>query len=248
MKILEDINASSSPSRSCALTIGSFDGVHLGHQKILEAMRERVGPEGTICACTFTNHPTHVLPGRNPVPLIFSKELKLLVLSKLGVDITYCIPFDKELAALSYEDFLRKMMKACPFDYLILGVGASIGRRREGTPDKLIQLGKTMGFACEFIEKKKVGEETISSNTIRKLIQGGNLARAAEFLGHPFMIECEIKDKEVSVSPLICLPPDGNYPVLIDQKKNILSLKDNLLTLQSSSKSGKATIVFSTEQ
>ncbi|MDN3505807.1 MAG: FAD synthetase family protein [Simkaniaceae bacterium] len=183
MIILEDFNENTSPSRPCAMTIGSFDGVHLGHQKILQRLRDMVGPKGSVAVFTFSNHPTHVLPGRDPVMLICSKKEKLEFLEKCGVDVVYCIPFTLEFAKMTYAEFLQTLMKNCPFDFLVLGEGACLGKKREGTPELVTDLGAKLGFQTEYLSKLQEGESVISSGSIRKAIKEGNFKQASVLLG-----------------------------------------------------------------
>lgn len=212
MMFLEDLNTIPSFSKPCAFAIGNFDGVHLGHQRILHHMRGLVGPAGTVAILTFSNHPTDILPGKTPVKLITSKSLKLKYLSKFWVDVIYCLEFTSEIAQIRYDAFIHLIRKSCPFDYLIFGEGDAFGYKREGTEEKMKPLAKQLGFEVEYLPKVKITGEAISSGRIRSLIQSGELKTVTKLLGHPFELEIE----EGFLSPSLCIPPNGDYPVAVE--------------------------------
>ncbi len=245
MIVYENLDQSSLPSKPCVLTIGNFDGVHLGHQRILNRMRTLAGPKGTVCVLTFSNHPSSVLPGKTPVPLIQSNSLKLQYLEKFGADVVYSLEFTSQLSHLHYDTFLSKIKKSCPFDYLILGEGDAFGYKREGTPEKVALLGKQLHFEVEYLPKVKSEDETISSGRIRTCIQQGHLSEAIEFLGHPYIVEA-IDSKPIS--PHLVLPPDGDYPVNIEsksvQKQSTVHIEEKKFRLDFSMNGEKIFIIF----
>lgn len=220
-------------SHPAVLSIGSFDGVHLGHQSLLKHLRENAGPNGTVAVLTFSNHPSHILPNRNPVPQICSPSLKLDYLKKAGVNITYLLEFTKELADMRYDAFLQNLKAAFPFDLLILGEGATLGKKREGTPEKIRQLEAPLSFSTLYIPKQTYEERNISSGTIRTCIQTGNLKKASALLGRPYILEGTLSPTgELQLPSRLCLPPDGDYPILLDELETILTFKDGCPTLQ----------------
>lgn len=185
MIIYDNLDQSALASVPCVLTIGNFDGVHLGHQRILKEMRAIAGPKGTVCVITFSNHPSSVLPGKTPVKLIQSNSLKLSYLEKYGADVVYNLEFTPELSHLRYDVFLGRIKGSCPFNYLILGEGDAFGYKREGTPEKVTLLGTDLHFEVLYLPKMKWKNEPISSRRIRKCIEQGHLSDATELLGHP---------------------------------------------------------------
>lgn len=186
MEILQELKPPHSFHPPCGLTIGSFDGVHLGHQQLLRHLRQAVGQKGSICVITFSNHPSHILPHREPTPLIYSSERKLHYLQKYGVDIVYLLPFTLELAQLSYDQFLHLVHQCYPFELLVLGEGATVGKKREGTPENITALGKKLPFTVEYLPKYRIEGEIVSSGKIREYLQKGDLKKAETLLGHPF--------------------------------------------------------------
>ena len=185
MIIFDDLSHPAHPKRPSALTIGSFDGVHKGHQHLLYQMRELVGKSGSICVVTFSNHPSHVIAAAQPIELILSREQKLRWLAAYGADIVYCVPFTQDLAAHTYQEFLEVMMQSCPFDHLVLGQDAHLGNRREGSPELVTALCNSKGVQAHYIEKVHSAEEQVSSRRIRELLALGNVAAAVELMGHP---------------------------------------------------------------
>lgn len=248
MIILDSLSASASPSKPCVLTIGNFDGVHLGHQRILGHMRALAGPKGTICVLTFSNHPSFVLPGKTPAPMILSKSLKLKYLEESGVDVVYCLDFTSEFAAMTYDFFLREVRKGCPFDYLVLGEGEGFGKKREGTRDKIEPLSREMGFKVVYLPKMSENGDPISSGIIRTSIQNGDLIKAASLLGRPFTIEGIVDSGQLILSTNFCLPPNGNYRVIASveslKKETIAHIENGQIFLDFPSEGKKIYILF----
>lgn len=141
-----------------ALTIGFFDGVHVGHQALLKRLREC--PHATIL--TFTNHPASAF-GKQPPPLLIPFEEKISLL-KPYADELLILTFTREFAQTSYEDLLAQF----DLSYLILGTGAAFGKNREGTEEKL--RSKPRSFQIEYIPKVIIDGEPVSSSRIRQAI------------------------------------------------------------------------------
>lgn len=205
-------------------------------------MRGLVGPAGTVVILTFSNHPTAILPGKIPVKLITPKPLKLKYLGKFGVDVVYCLEFTSELAQIRYDAFIHLIRKSCPFEYLIFGEGDAFGYKREGTEEKMKPLAEQLGFEVEYLPKVKINGEAISSGRIRSLIQGGDLKTAIKLLGHPFELEIE----EGFLSPNLCIPPNGDYTVLVEplQIQSIAHIENGKISLDSPMRGKKIPILF----
>lgn len=225
MKILESIE--STPTNDpLGITVGSFDGVHIGHQSLLKHLRTLVGIQGSLAVITFSNHPTHVLPGATPIQMIYSTSQKLFALEQAGVDLTFLFPFTLDFAAQSYDIFLHHLYKVYPFQFLVLGQGAALGKNREGTPEKIQQLGKELGFEAIYLPKQQIDGKNISSKEIRNLIHQGKFQDAAALLGRPYRLEgqiiLDIKNPKKGTLPLegMCHPKHGEYPVEIINEYN----------------------------
>jgi riboflavin kinase/FMN adenylyltransferase len=152
MIIVDEIAEIPKMPTPCGLTIGSFDGVHLGHQYLLKHLRSRVGPSGSIAVLTFRNHPSHVLTHRPQATPLCTLEEKIDLLEKAGVNLLILLSFTPTLAQLSYEQFLRSLHAHYPFSHLVLGKGASFGKNREGTESRITALGQSLGFQAEYLD------------------------------------------------------------------------------------------------
>src|SRR5690348_2397718 len=109
MLLLTDFNDIPPIDQPCGLTIGSFDGVHLGHQTLLKHLRAKLPSQGLVCVFTFSNHPSHLFTPQSPLSLICPPLQKMKLLETYGVDIAFLIPFTAEFAQISYEEFLKQM-------------------------------------------------------------------------------------------------------------------------------------------
>lgn len=185
MKVVTELSQIPPFPKPIAVTIGSFDGVHLGHQHLLKKMRERVSSEGTVALLTFRNHPSQVLNNRPPVPQLTSIEQKLDLLEKAGVNLVLLLTFTEEFSKQPFEIFLKTLKDSLPFSYLVLGCGASFGKDRQGDEKHVKECAKHLGFKAEYIEKIQHNGSSISSGTIRSLIEQGEIAKASSLLGRP---------------------------------------------------------------
>lgn len=158
-----------------ALTIGFFDGVHVGHQSLLKKLREC--PHTTIL--TFTNHPAAAF-GKEPPPLLIPFEEKLSLL-KPYADELIIIPFTREFARTTYENLLAQF----ELSHLILGQGAAFGKNREGTEEKL--RSKPRSFLLEYIPKVFIDSEPVSSSRIRQAIAEKNHPLITQLLGRTYV-------------------------------------------------------------
>jgi riboflavin kinase / FMN adenylyltransferase len=156
-----------------ALTIGYFDGVHLGHQHLLHRLRKH--PHATIL--TFSNHPKSFLSPPAPVSLIpLEEKLELL---RPFADQILLLPFDHKMAHTSFEELLSQF----DLSHLLLGFGAIFGKNRLGTPEAVAAYAKTQGFSVEYLPKISYNGEPISSSRIRKAMREGNEALVTQLLG-----------------------------------------------------------------
>jgi len=210
------------PEFNCTsgLTIGSFDGVHLGHQALLRHLRSKLKSGEKLVVLTFANHPSHILKHRTSAPLIISPEHKRALLEEFGVDVLLLIPFTTEFARTSFEQLLRALKEKIHFTHLVLGDGASFGQNREGDETSVRKLAAQLQFEVEYMPKLELNHQVISSALIRALIASGKLKEAGAYLGRPYSIYAPLKQVEAHWSVQgsdLCLPPDGSYPVLVQQ-------------------------------
>ena len=207
------------------VTIGNFDGVHLGHQAIMKRARSVADASGgNLTIITFENHPSQVLRTDRSVELLCSVEHKLSLLEKHGANVTVLIAFDKAFSEQGPETFLKQLRESIPFTHLILGSDARFGKGREGTPSCVRELSKSLGFSVEYLEKEISGDIPLSSTRIRKCIREGNFAEAEKMLGRRYTILSTVvhgdgRGKKLGFPTAnidvtgLCLPPFGVYAV-----------------------------------
>lgn len=211
------------------LTIGTFDGVHLGHQKIISYLnREAKKINGESVLFTFFPHPKMVLnPDNHGIKLIQTQEEKLEKLEKMGLQNIIIHPFTTEFSQLSALEFVRDILvKKLNVKQLVIGYDHQFGKNREGGIEFLKSAAPDFDFEVTEISAKEIDEVNISSSKIRNAIQAGDIETANSFLGEPFSLRGEvIKGKQNGrdfgfptanldlKSNLKLLPPDGIYIV-----------------------------------
>jgi len=179
----------SAPKLQRAVTIGVFDGVHIGHRVLIGRLISEARQQGlTATVITFANHPQSVLNPPSP-PLLTTVEERLELLSELGVDETVVLPFTLELSRLTAEQFCREILVgklACKL--LVVGDDFALGYRREGTVARLKELGAQLGFEVIVVSPVTSEGMRVSSSEIRQLLLQGEVERACELLGRSYRI------------------------------------------------------------
>ncbi|MHC4336641.1 MAG: bifunctional riboflavin kinase/FAD synthetase [Planctomycetota bacterium] len=195
MKIIETLSEIEKIKKGCVLSIGNFDGVHLGHQKILTAARKIAAKNKTqLIAMTFEPHPISVLqPHKSPFVLT-PLSLKMSLLAQFEVDCLFIQQSTPELLSLSPHDFTDDfLVKAIQPNVLVEGHDFNFGSQRTGNIQKLQMLGDEKGFEVCVVEAKKIQLSTgqtvrVSSTIIRNLLETGSVADAALALGRPYRL------------------------------------------------------------
>jgi riboflavin kinase / FMN adenylyltransferase len=213
------------------LTVGSFDGVHLGHQAVVaEVARRAAAARRPSVLVTFEPHPLAVVNPQAAPPLLTSGAERREMLAQLPVDYAYFLRFDHQLAELSPEEFVRNILLArCQMRDLVFGYDHGFGRGRSGDVETLRRLGSQLGFAVDVVPPIDLGGEPISSGRIRRAVAGGDLRTAARLLGRPYrltgrVIEGERRGRLMGIPtinlgelpPEKLLPPDGVYAVWVE--------------------------------
>ncbi|MEX0999458.1 MAG: bifunctional riboflavin kinase/FAD synthetase [Thermodesulfobacteriota bacterium] len=182
---------------STSATIGNFDGVHIGHKKILSAVKQEAKQQGlSSCVITFHPHPQKVLQNID-IPLLVPIRERLRLLEDQGIDVVACYTFTKDIAKISAQDFVTDILVGkLNLKHLIVGPDFSFGRKREGNLSLLNKMGAEYGFDTEVVETALYEGEIVSSTSIRNLVREGNLLKARNFLGYNFYIEGQVKEGE----------------------------------------------------
>jgi riboflavin kinase / FMN adenylyltransferase len=175
------------------LTIGAFDGVHCGHQQILKDMIHGAHSAGNNAAVlTFFPHPAAVLRGLNGPFYLTNPEEKAALVAEQGADLLITLPFTRELANRSAQDFMTDLQRHMGLHELWVGFNFTLGRNREGDVSTLTRLGELLGYQLKVIQPITIAGDVVSSSLIRGLISKGDVARAGTLLGRPFSVPGEI--------------------------------------------------------
>jgi riboflavin kinase/FMN adenylyltransferase len=171
------------------VTIGNFDGVHLGHQFIFRRLVEEARREGCpAVVISFEPHPKMVLhPERRPFYLITSPEEKIRLAAELGIDALILIPFSLEYARTTAEAFVQEILwERLRIRKILIGHDYTFGRGKEGNETFLAESGRRLGFAVEVMNAFRIGDTVISSTKIRNALLAGDVGFAATLLGRPY--------------------------------------------------------------
>jgi riboflavin kinase/FMN adenylyltransferase len=188
--IYHQISELTGPSNTI-VTIGTFDGVHMGHQKIIKHLVELKRKEGgEIVLFTFAPHPRKVLfPEQTDLKLITTTEEKCDLLKQFGIDHVLVYPFTKAFSQMNAQDYISDIIaRGLKTKTLVIGYDHRFGSNREGNIDTLKELAPVYGFTVEEIPAQEINQLNISSTRIRKAIDDGDMKTANEFLGYSFFI------------------------------------------------------------
>ncbi len=192
-RTLDELRALS-PRRS-AVTVGVFDGVHVGHRKIIDelvARRER-GRAESAWAITFDPHPLVVTHSRETPPILSTIPERIELLSKTGIDGVFVLAFDEATAHIGYRDFIQRyFLEAMDMRELVMGHDLHFGYKREGSPQTVAEEGVRRGFDVTVVPPADVDGERVSSTNIRRALLAADLERANQLLGHPYLVRGKV--------------------------------------------------------
>jgi riboflavin kinase/FMN adenylyltransferase len=213
------------PNRPCAVTVGVFDGVHLGHLHLVNALKERAAAHG-LASCVVTLHPDPVQVLRPDVRVAYvtSLEERIELLQAAGVDAVAPLTFTSEVAELSAADFVELLHGALGMRFLLMGPDHAFGRGREGTPARVAEIGSELGFEVETLPQPLEGTSgAVSSTAIRRALSEGEMELAARLLGRPYSLRGPVvrgnergrsigfPTANIAVTPDRALPAFGVY-------------------------------------
>jgi len=190
MEIIRGLHSLQKHHRNNVVTIGNFDGVHLGHQKIIRQLKSRAESLNVpLTVITFHPNPQEFFaPDTAPAKLTCFYD-KMRLLEKYGVDRVINIPFNAKLAQMEAEDFIKKILvDGLETKHLVIGDDFRFGKKRKGDFSLLMESGKNYVFNVEATPTYSVDDERVSSTRIRQTISNGNLAQAAKLLGRSFHV------------------------------------------------------------
>ncbi len=176
--------------RNPVLTLGNFDGVHLGHQRIFKELTEEARKiDGEAIVFTFDPHPLQILDPQKCPPSITPFKKKLMLLEKLGIDAVIVATFDLDLANLTPEAFVKQVLvDKIGAKKILVGYNYFFGKDRKGNVEMLKRLGEKCDFEVKVIDAMRVNDIPVSSSKIREFIQSGKMTEAAQLLGRNYLL------------------------------------------------------------
>ena len=218
MKLYNSLDSYPIKNTKSVITIGTFDGVHVGHQSILK----KIISYSKLNNCesivmTFFPHPRMVLQGDNTIKLLNTIKEKSNLLSKIGIDNLIVHPFDKEFSRLTAEEFVKTILvDKLNIQKIIIGYDHRFGRNRSANIDDLIAFGEKYNFEVEQISAQEISEISVSSTKIRKFLSEGEVETSNKFLGYPYFITGKVvKGKQIGRTISF---PTANIEVLENYK------------------------------
>ena len=216
--------------RGAVVTVGSFDGVHRGHQQVLTEIALRANRENRRSVLvTFEPHPLEIVnPQAAPALLTLPNERRE-ILAQCELDVVVFIQFSKELSRYSPEDFVHLLIDRFRMEELVIGYDHGFGRGRAGNVDLLRRLGSELGFAVDVVDEVDVGGRPVSSTLVRRAVAGGDLTTAEQLLGRPYSVTAPVvrgkgRGRGLGYRTINLavderrklLPPDGVYAVRVE--------------------------------
>ncbi|NOZ25407.1 MAG: bifunctional riboflavin kinase/FAD synthetase [Nitrospirae bacterium] len=189
MLVIKGLHALDRKFRDPVVTIGNFDGVHLGHQKIFRKVIEAARDGGTSMVLTFDPHPLKVIAPDRRLKLLTPIDEKIRLIEMTGMEVLLCIRFDREFARMDPEDFVKGILvERIGVKHVIVGHNYRFGRGKKGTTDLLRRRGRKYGFRVNVVRNRRISGYPVSSSRIRQLLLWGRVCEAATLLGRPYSI------------------------------------------------------------
>ncbi len=234
--IYYDLPPGPGPFSRTVVTVGNFDGVHLGHRAILGRVTARAGELGSQpVALTFEPHPVKMLRPQVDLPLLTTPEQKFELLKEAGMAAVVVLPFTREFAAISARDFVvRYFVERLKAREVVVGHDYSFGHKREGNIDLLKELGQTLGFTVQVVWAVEVNGAVVSSSLIRAMLKLGKVGEANKLLGRPYSVSGRVivgkgrgaKVLGIPTANLLpendLLPASGIYAVVVHWGERVL--------------------------
>lgn len=222
MRIFRDFDSLPSFNNAVA-TMGSFDGVHCGHQELLRRVRSLAKEKaGESVVITFEPHPRYVLGTGDKMQLITTLEEKIVLLERAGIDNVVIINFTLSFSQKSPQEFIADLAKV-GIGCMVVGYNHRFGHKKEGDYNYLETRG---GMELYMVEQQQLSQSKVSSTIIRQVVSLGMMERAVALLAHPYIVACDIADDGSvrGIAPNKLLPPEGCYEVKIADKPSSLTI------------------------
>ncbi|OGN98336.1 MAG: riboflavin biosynthesis protein RibF [Chloroflexi bacterium RBG_13_51_18] len=231
--LVEEELARFSSDKESVLTIGVFDGVHLGHKQLISELLKQAKSRHMISGVvTFRHNPEKLLSHRNKLPFLTDIEERLKLLKQEGVTMVIPLSFTPELAQLSAREFVTLLQKYLKMRGLVTGKDFALGKEREGDTENLKILGRNMGFNVTIVPPLAISGETVSSTSIRKALAAGDMHKVAVLTGRPFNLTGKViagygrgvslgfPTANLEITAEHVLPPDGVYAGRVNINEN----------------------------
>ncbi|MGE5255361.1 MAG: bifunctional riboflavin kinase/FAD synthetase [Hyphomicrobiales bacterium] len=238
MQLIHHLDDITTPFKNAVITIGNFDGVHIGHQALFYEVIERAHTVGgTSIAMTFEPHPLRVLKKNHTPPLITQFEQKAELIERSGLDVLICVPFTLEFASISARSFVEDLLvRKIGMKVIVVGEDYAFGKNREGDIRLLNSLAPRLGYEVietSLIRTIKGVAERISSTAIRDLVQAGEMQQACKMLGRHFQLRGPVitgRDRggkllgfptaNLKIEDELC-PRTGIYAVTVETRRGL---------------------------
>lgn len=190
MKTIHGIKDLKKQVKPTVISVGVFDSVHIGHQKIIkELISQAAALQAVPGVVTFHPHPARVLESNPTVPMLTSLKHRLSLLEVFGVELCLVVEFDRKIAGLYAEEFIKRfLVNKLNMKMLVAGESFSFGKDKVHTTTALNRIAESLGFKLKAVKPKRIHSRTISSSYIRRLIENGRLKAASRLLGRPVSI------------------------------------------------------------
>lgn len=233
LKMVRGLRNLTEPPHNPILTLGNFDGVHIGHSVVIKRAVELAAEHnGTSVVYTFDPHPIKILQPEHKFELLTSFKKKVELIDELGVDILICADFNKRFARVHPGDFTKMLKDALNMSVVVVGHDYSFGQGKAGGVDSLRRLGSNFSFDVEAIEPVLSGDKRVSSSLIRILLGEGKVAEASSLLGRHYSLSGRVVDgvkrgKKIGFptanieAPYEMLPLNGVYAAFVNIEGNV---------------------------
>jgi riboflavin kinase/FMN adenylyltransferase len=236
----EDL-AAFSPEKDTLVTIGVFDGVHLGHQRLISELLKQAARRRLMAGVvTFRQHPEDILSPGKTLPFLTDIKTRTKLLRDEGVDFIVPLSFTPGLAGLGARRFIALLQEHLKMRGLVVGPDFALGRQREGDIETLRKLGKEMGFSLTIVPPLEINGEIVSSTAIRKAIADGDMKKVRELTGRYFSLYGKVvagagrgeslgfPTANLDVNSGQALPPDGVYTGLANVNGKVYQSMTNI--------------------